>query len=112
MDSLVTLGLLTLPSAPITVLYLIGIIMAATKMHLYRRAAVLALVGFVLLLLSGLSRIGVAMMTLPDSLGAHSRSEIAGHIALLNLGTALLTLVGMILLLLAIFADRDKKPVQ
>ena len=101
--------LLILPSLPLMLVYLVGIIFSATKVRLYRRAAVLALVGFGSLLLSTLVHASATLMTLPAYRGSMALSELGVRLALINLVTVVLTLGGTILVLLAIFADRDKR---
>src|SRR3954471_15726196 len=83
-----------LPSLPLMVVYLVGIIFSATKMRLYRKAAVLAVVGFGALLLSTLVHAGGTLMTLPAYRSGMALSELAVRLALINLATVVLTLGG------------------
>jgi uncharacterized membrane protein len=98
-----------LPSMPLVIVYLVGIIFSATKMRLHRKAAALAMAGFGALLLSILVHASGTLMTLPAYRGSLSLSELGVRLAVINLAGVVLTLAGTIILLLAIFADRDRK---
>jgi len=101
--------LVLLPSLPLMLVYLVGIIFSATRMRLYRKAAVLAVVGFGAMLLSSLVHASGTLMTLPAYRGGMALSELGVRLALINLVTVVLTLGGTIIVLLAIFAGRDGK---
>ena len=101
---------LLLPSMPLVLVYLVGIIFSATKMRLYRKAAALALAGFGALLLSTLVHASGTLMTLPAYRDNLSLSELGTRLAMINLAGVVLTLAGTIILLLAIFAGRDRNP--
>ncbi len=101
---------LLMPSVPLLVVYLIGIIFSAFKLAQYRRAATLGIGGFGFLLVGRAVSAGGNLMTLPAYRGSMPIAELAGRIAMLNLLATVLVLAGTILLMLAIFADRDRKP--
>jgi hypothetical protein len=107
MDSL-SLVVVLLPSLPLVAIYLVGLILSSTKLRLYRRAATLGMVGFGLLLLAQLIRASNSLMTLPDFRGSMSARELGMRFAVTGWVSTALALTGMILLLLAIFADRPK----
>ncbi len=109
MDSLLPAFLLLLPSLPLTIVYLVGIIFSSTKIGLYRRAAAMGLTGFIGLLLGQMVHAGGTLMTLPAYRGEMPIRELGIRLAAINLAGTMLTLAGTILLLLALFADRDTK---
>ena len=110
MDSMAPVLAVLAPGVPFVVVYLIGIILSAMKMSVYRRAASLALGGFIGLLLGQLVRVHGTLLMLPANRGSTPLRELATQLAMINLLGVLLALGGTILLLLAIFADRDKRP--
>jgi hypothetical protein len=65
--------------------------------------------GFGGLLLGQLLRIGGTLMTLPAYRGSTPIHELGTRLALINLVGTTVILGGTIVLLLAIFADRDKR---
>jgi hypothetical protein len=109
MDSLLPTLFLLLPSLPLVIVYIVGIVISATKMVSYRKAAALAMAGFGGLLLGQLIRIGGTLMTLPAYRGSTPIHELGARLALISLVGTMVILGGTIVLLLAIFADRDKK---
>jgi len=109
MDELLPAFSILLPSVPLVIVHVIGIIISAAKLGRYRKAAALAMAGFGGLLLSQLVRAANTIMTLPPYRGSMSARELGARFMITSIITMMLTLGGMILLLLAIFADRDKK---
>ena len=109
MDSLLPAFFLLLPSLPLVIVYIVGIVISATKMGSYRKVAVLAMVGFGGLLLGQLIRSGGSLMTLPAYRGSTPIHELGARLALINLAGTTVILGGTIVLLLAVFADRGKK---
>lgn len=109
MDSMMPAFLMMLPAIPLALVYLIGIVFSAAKLSVYHRAAMLGITGFGALLLGQLVRAGGTLLTLPQNRGTMPVTELARRLASISLVGALLTLAGTILVLLAIFADRDKK---
>src|SRR5262245_55278603 len=109
MDSLLPAFSMLLPSVPLVIVHVIGIIISATKMGQYRKAAALGMAGFSGLLLAQLIRAAGPLRTLPAYRDSMSVRELSTWFMITGLITTVLTLGGIILLLLAIFADRNKK---
>lgn len=109
MDSLQPAFFLILPSLPIMIVYIVGIILSATKLGRYRPAATLAMSGFACLLVGQLIRIASTLMTLPAFRGSTSMHELSTRLTIFNLIATAIVLGGTILLLLAIFAGRDRR---
>jgi hypothetical protein len=101
---------LLLPSLPLFAVYLVGLIYSSTKLGQCRRVATLGMTGFALLLAARIVSTGGNLMTLPQYRGSMTIQELTGRLAMLNLVATLLILAGTIVLIVALFADRDKKP--
>jgi hypothetical protein len=108
MESLPAALFLLLPSAPLVVVYAAGIIVASVNMGDYRKASVFALTGFVGLLLGALIRAGGTLMTLPEYRGDMPVRELAIRLAAINYLATFLTIVATVLLMVAIFTDRER----
>ena len=100
--------LLIAPLVPIAIVYIIGLVISATKLGLHRKAATLAMAGFACLLVGQLARIAGAAMTFPAFRGSASIRELSTRLTVMNLFATAIFLGGTILLLLAIFAGRDR----
>jgi formate hydrogenlyase subunit 3/multisubunit Na+/H+ antiporter MnhD subunit len=98
-----------LPSAPIVLVYLAGIIVALVNASRYRKPAMYALAGFIALLLAAMVRAAATVLTLPEYRGNLSIQELGVRLASINLGASALTIAGTVLVLLAVFADRSEK---
>jgi hypothetical protein len=107
MDSQLAAFFLLLPSAPLVLVYAIGIIVALLKMGLHRKASAFALAGFAGLLLSTLIRASGNLMTLPAYRGGLSITELGSRLAAINYLATALTVAAMVLLILAIFTGRE-----
>jgi formate hydrogenlyase subunit 3/multisubunit Na+/H+ antiporter MnhD subunit len=107
MESLTATLLVLLPSAPLVLVYVVGIILALVNMEGYRRASAFALTGFVGLLLGALIRAAGILMTLPPYRGDRPISELAIWIAAVNYLATFLTVAAMVFLMVAIFTDRE-----
>jgi hypothetical protein len=100
---------LLLPSLPLLAVYLVGIIYSSTKVAECRRVATLGITGFALLLVGRAVSAGGNLMTLPQYRGSMSIQELTGRLTMLNLVATLLVLTGTIVLMVALFTDRDEK---
>jgi hypothetical protein len=109
MNSLPSALVVLLPSLPLIIVYLVGIILSSTKLRLYRKAAALGVAGFGCLLLGQLVRLGSTLVTLSNLRDSIPTRELRTWLTAINYAATALTLAGAILLLLAIFADRDKQ---
>ncbi len=101
---------LLLPSFPLIAIYLVGVIFSSSKLGECRKAALLAMTGFGILLLGQLIRTGSNLMVLPAYRDSMSSPELANRLTALSLLGMFVTVAGTIFVLIAIFADRDKKP--
>jgi hypothetical protein len=106
MDSLREFSLF-IPSGCLAIVYVVGLVISATKMGLYRKAAGLAVGGFATMLVGQLARIAATVMTLPSFRGSTSIRDLGFRLTVINLTATALILAGTILLLLAIFAGRS-----
>jgi hypothetical protein len=108
MESLPAAFFLLLPSAPLVLVYATGIIVALLKMGKYRNASAFALTGFVGLLLGALIRAAGTLMTLPEYRGDMPVMQLAIRLAATNYLATLLTVAAMVLLMVAIFTERER----
>jgi hypothetical protein len=88
--------------------YVAGIILALVNMGDYRQASAFALTGFVGLLLGALIRAAGPLMTLPQYRGDMPASELAIRLTVTNYMATFLTAAAMVLLIAAIFTDRER----
>jgi hypothetical protein len=110
MDSSTAALFLLLPSVPLVLVYAAGIIAALLNMVAYRKASTFALTGFIGLLLTVLIRGTATLMTLPEFHGNMPINELSIRIGTINILATLLTVAAMVLLIVAIFTDRDRQP--
>jgi hypothetical protein len=75
---------------------------------LRRKASTFALTGFVGLLLTVLIRGTATLMTLPEFRGNMPVNELSIRIGTINILATLLTVAAMVLLMVAIFTDRER----
>lgn len=97
--------LVMIPSLPIAIVYLIGLVISATKLGQHRKAAGLAVAGFATLLLGQLGRIASSTVMLSPRSGMSTR-DLGIRLMAINLTSTMMILGGTVLLLLAIFAGR------
>ena len=109
MDSMLPAFLLLLPAVPMVLVYLVGIIFSTAKLGAYHRAAMLGLTGFGALLIGQLVRASGTLLTLPQNRGTMTVAELGARLGSINLVGTMLALAGTILVMLAIFADRNQK---
>jgi hypothetical protein len=109
MDSLPPAFFLLLPYLPLVIVYVVGIVISSTNLRRHRRAAALGMAGFGGLLLGQLIRVSATVMTLPAYRGSTPIHELSTRLTLINIVGTLAIVAGTIVLLLAIFAGRDKK---
>jgi hypothetical protein len=101
--------LLLLPAAPLMLAYAAGIIVALVHIGDYPKASAFALAGFVGLLFSALVRAAGTLMTLPEYRGSMTVRELATQLAAINYLATFLAVAAMVLLMLAIFTDRERR---
>jgi hypothetical protein len=108
MNSLFSTVLVLLPQLVLISVYVVGLVLSATKLRHYRKAAALGMAGFGVLLLAQLVRAG-SSLALPAFTGSMSSRELGAWFAITGWISTTLTLTGAILVLLAILADRDER---
>ncbi len=108
MESWLAAFFLLLPSAPLVLVYVAGIILALLKMGDCRKASAFALAGFVGLLLGALIRAASLVMALPQYRGDMPVRELGVRLAWTNYMATFLTAAAMVLLIVAIFTDRER----
>lgn len=97
-----------LPATPIVLVYLAGIIVALINANRHRKPAMFALAGFIALLVAAIIRAGSTVMTLPGYRGDLSIRDLGMRLAAINMVATAVTIGGTILILVAIFAGREK----
>lgn len=98
------------PAVPLLAVYLVGVIFSSSKMGPHRRAATLGMTGFGCLLIARMIGAGGTLMLLPAYRGSTPLTQLTGRLATINLAATLLSVGGTIVLMIALFVDREKKP--
>ena len=109
MESFAPAFILLLPSAPLVLVYVVGAIFALVKLRTWPKAATFALIGFLGDLVAQLMHAGSLLMTLPAYRGTLTIAELGSRLAAINLLATVLTVAATVMLLIAIFTDRETK---
>lgn len=105
MENIGALLTVTAPRALFVIIFIVGIVMALTRRAQHPNASRLAVIAFALLIVGEAAQ--VAMQAYLMAHVGQMGGEYLRVISLLGLGNIAVSLLGMLLLVLALFADRD-----
>src|SRR5262245_25604843 len=108
MENTFALLAVSAPRALFTILFVVGIVMALTRRARHPNASRLAVIGFVLLIIG--EALQIASQAYLMSHAGQYGPAVLQVVTVLNLGNLGLSIVGMLLLILAIFTDREPAP--
>jgi hypothetical protein len=105
MESTLALITASAPRALFVIVFVVGIIMALTRRARHPNASRLAVIAFVLLIAGEAVQVGsqAYLMSHAGRIGP----EFIRVVTMLHLGNLAVSILGMLLLVLAVFADRD-----
>jgi len=112
MESAGVLFLVLLPYVPLVLVYGAGIIVSLAMIGGHRKVSALALTGFAGLSLGTLIRAATTLMALPQYRGDMSMRDFAIWVSTTSLIATSLTVGAMVFLIVAIFIDRGKRPID
>ncbi len=104
LEMLSAIALTVIRFLPVSIVYIVGISIAFSKKQRYPKASLLAISGFCILLLSTV--LSALAQTIPLLYYSHSPQTIGIILSISSLILGAFYVIGMILIVMAIFADR------
>ena len=105
MDMLTPFLVTSAPRALFVILFIVGLAMAVARRERHPNASRLAIIAFVLLIAAEVTQ--VASQAYMFSHGVRANMDVARTLGYFAVGGLLLNIVGMTLLVLSVFADRN-----